>query len=98
MVHGNIEMISSLLLRISPEADYELLREKLAAMPGLEVGARTDTDRLPIVIETSDSATANQIYQQLCELPGILFVDIVAVFFDDSTSEESIYFQNAGES
>lgn len=97
MVHGNIEMISSLLVRISPEADYAWLREKLAAMPGFEVGALTDTNRLPIVIESSDSATADQIYQQLCELPGILFVDIVAVFFDDLNSKEPLCIRNAGE-
>jgi nitrate reductase NapAB chaperone NapD len=44
--------------------------------------------RLPIVTETDDLESAEDLVEALGRIPGISFVDVVSVHFDDDNEED----------
>lgn len=53
---------------------------------GIELGHRRGR-RVPIVVDSPDRHADQQIWGWLNELPGVVFVDVVFVHFDDDCGE-----------
>lgn len=76
--------ISGLVLSFSP--DSSLPRETLDALrnhPSIVIGDACE-NRIPIVVESADSEDATTIWEWLHSLPGIAFVDLVYLHFEDN--------------
>lgn len=56
--------------------------------PRIEIGV-TDSRRMAIVIDTATSDDDKQLWNWLQGLPGVAFVDLVMVGFEDSTASGS---------
>jgi len=81
--------ISGLVLSLSEQHSLrEHALEALRHEPRIEIGAR-DSLRVAIVCDTACGEEDKQLWNWLQQLPGIVFVDVVMVGFDDdSTSNE----------
>lgn len=77
-------VISSLLVTVNDEERRDEIAEALGRDPRLQVGSPQGA-RLPLVAEASDERAAEAMFDELRARDGVLFVDLVAVYF----SEES---------
>ena len=70
---------------ISPQR----ITEKIAGLPNVEVGEFVpDSRRLPIAIDSPAPATLEETTRSLQEIPGVAFVDVVYVHFEDDEENE----------
>ena len=81
--------ISGLVITLSPVAE-------LAAQAIATLGARPEftpaerNDRwLPVAMEARDDAASRDLHDWLCTLPGVEFVDVVYVNFDEDNRSHS---------
>ena len=72
--------------------DQPALREKamdaIRDEPRIEIGV-AKSRRMAIVIDTASSDEDKQLWNWLQELPGVVFVDVVMVGFEESTASGS---------
>jgi nitrate reductase NapAB chaperone NapD len=75
--------ISGLLITLDrdPEKKSDAIA-RLQSHPAIDLGDR-DGLRLPIVVDTASSEDDRMVWAWLHELPGITFVDVVYIHFDD---------------
>ncbi len=80
--------ISSLVITLDPDPDLrERALSSLTAMSGVTVGTAYST-RLPVVLETATLAEGRDLVeQQLTQLEGVRFVDVVRIDFEDLDGE-----------
>lgn len=77
-------MTSGLVITLSADATLAAgARTAILARPGLTLGKLQDR-WLPVVAETADVAASRDLHDWLTDLPGIEFVDVVEVNFDDA--------------
>lgn len=70
---------------ISPQR----ITEKIAGLPNVEVGDFVATSRrLPIAIDSPNPNALEETTRSLQEIPGIAFVDVVYVHFEDDVGIE----------
>lgn len=75
--------ISGLLITL--DRDRSQRASALAALrdhPSIDVGDGED-HRVPIVVDTLSSDEDRTVWEWLHELPGVMFVDVVYVYFDE---------------
>ena len=81
--------VSGLVVSLS---DQPALREKamdaIRDEPRIEIGV-TKSRRMAIVIDTASSDDDKQLWNWLQELPGVAFVDVVMVGFEESPAPGS---------
>ena len=74
--------VSGLLLTLSTRGDLaEAALDRLKSDPKIEVGSAHGR-RLPIVLDTSNRAENDRYWQRLQEDPGIAYIDVTCVYFD----------------
>lgn len=59
--------------------------QRLRSHPCMTVGESTDR-WLPVAVEAEDDAASRELHDWIAALPGVAFVDVVHVNFDDSTT------------
>ena len=79
--------INGLLVTLSPESapEREAVARRLGARRELAVGELTGR-WLPVAMEATDDAHAREIHDWIGALPGVDYVDVVSVSFDDDAS------------
>lgn len=76
-------LISSLVLTLADEpAPRAAAIARLRAHPALELGEVNDR-WLPAAMEAADDRESRALHDWIGALPGVVFVDVVAVHFDD---------------
>lgn len=73
--------ISALVLTLDQQT-IEPTLARLNADPRLELGERRGV-RLPVVAETIDCRAGRRLFEQLRDIPGVDFVDVVMVDFSE---------------
>lgn len=76
--------INGLLVTLAPQsrAKCEAVARQLAARTELSVGELNDR-WLPVAMEAADDAHARELHDWIGTQPGVEFVDVVSVSFDD---------------
>ena len=61
--------------------------------PRIELGIseleQTVASRIPIVVDTQSNEGDKQVWQWLNDLPGVVFVDVALVGFEDNSNDDS---------
>ncbi|WP_442510957.1 hypothetical protein SH528x_002608 [Novipirellula sp. SH528] len=61
--------------------------------PRIELGIseleQTVASRIPIVVDTQSNEDDKQVWQWLNDLPGVVFVDVALVGFEDNSNDDS---------
>jgi hypothetical protein len=80
-------LVSALVLTLDASPpDRAGLLAQLAADSRLELGA-LQGHRLPVVAEVPDAGSGERLVEELQDLPGVAFVDVVLVDFSLSDSD-----------
>jgi nitrate reductase NapD len=79
--------ISSVVIVTRPQ-ETDAVAARLAALPGVEVHARTAEGRLAATLEDCALASAADTYVRLHTLPGVHCVSLIYQYSDESISEE----------
>lgn len=75
--------VSSFVVALPDDPDDACaVQEAIEALPVFEVGGRVG-QRLPVVLEADDGATARHWHEWVESLPGVIKVDVAFVSFDD---------------
>jgi len=75
--------ISSLAISLSRDAALaDDAARSMEQHPRIEVGRRVGS-RLPVVVDTPDREEDKAVWAWINQLPGVAFVDVVFVHFDD---------------
>lgn len=78
-------MISSLVIRLAPQADPALLRARLTSFPGLELGACSEHRSLPVVLEADDHFSLLDATRRIQNLDDVSHVDVVYVHWESDS-------------
>ncbi len=78
-------MIASLIVTLNNVTDLETdILHNVAAIPGVEIGdVQHTTRRVPITIDALNPKALEETTQRLQQCPGVAFVDVVFVHFED---------------
>ncbi len=67
--------------------------DALRREPRIELGIseleQTVASRIPIVVDTQSNEDDKQVWQWLNDLPGVVFVDVALVGFEDNSNDDS---------
>ncbi len=64
--------------------------EKIAnAMNGVEVHARTEDDRLVVVVEDTEEKQASEVIMDMHQIPGVLSLALTYHHFEDPQGEDA---------
>ena len=77
-------MISSVVVRVASEGAVADVAERLATDPRIETGTPLDGGAIPLAIEAETAEEMERAHQWLRTLPGVSFVDVVCVYFDEA--------------
>ena len=80
--------ISSVVLRAAPESLGEV-RDRLEALPGVEVHAATGDGRLVITLEDCGTASAADTFVKLHDIAGVMSVAMIYQYSDESGTQEA---------
>jgi periplasmic nitrate reductase NapD len=78
--------ISSVVIRVRPERLAEV-EAALRAMPGVEIHAVADANRLAVTLEDSDTARAADHFVALHAIPGVLTVTLIYQYDDSEVAQ-----------
>ena len=79
--------ICGCLVHAIPErADF--IGERLAAMTGVEVHARSDDARFVVVVEDTGTARASDLIMEIHQIPGVISVTLTYHHFEDLPGAE----------
>jgi nitrate reductase NapD len=81
--------ISSAIVHVVPER-IEAACAALAAMPGVEIHARTPEGRVVVTIEDDGTDSAAGRYVELHGVPGVASVAMVYQYCDDESDSEEV--------
>ncbi|NJD23876.1 MAG: glutamate synthase [Betaproteobacteria bacterium] len=81
--------ISSAIIHIVPER-IEVAAAALAALPGVEIHARTPEGKIVVTIEGDGTDTAANRYVELHGIPGVMSVAMVYQYCDDESDSEEV--------
>jgi len=73
--------ISSYVIRYAP-AEQSAVRQRLSALPGVEIGEATDLG-LPVVADTATNRASMDLGDKLQQLPGVKSAVLVYHNFED---------------
>ena len=76
-------LTAGLLLSLQPKAPIGELTRVLAEHPSFQPG-QTEGRWLPVAMEAADDAESRELHDWVSALPGVAFVDVVHVNFDES--------------
>jgi hypothetical protein len=79
--------ISGLVITLEPDADPVSLGALLLARPGIAVG-KVEGRWMALVAEAPDEVGSRTLHEWLERLPGVAFVDVVHVSFEDEAGSE----------
>lgn len=74
-------IVSGLLVTLAPEANRAALHNTLMARSELSVGQIHDR-WLPVALEAGDDVHSRAVHDWLMALPGVEYVDVIAVHFE----------------
>ncbi len=76
-------MIASLIVTLDAKTQDTI--DQISGLPGVEIGTvNQDAARLPITIDSADPNALEEITRSLQECPGVAFVDVVFVHFEEA--------------
>jgi nitrate reductase NapAB chaperone NapD len=80
-------MIASLVATLDRHAaDVAKTVSEISRIPGVELSDMTDlAHRLPVMIDSPDPDSLEDITRRLQQIPGVAFVDVVFVHFEDES-------------
>ncbi|MCA9008551.1 MAG: hypothetical protein KDB01_02335 [Planctomycetaceae bacterium] len=80
-------MIASLVATLDKDlADLSKIISRISCIPGVEIGSVTAvTHRFPLMIDSPDPDSLEVITRRLQQIPGVAFVDVVFVHFEDES-------------
>ena len=80
--------ISGLVITLSEKArERSVALAALAEDRRIEIGEATES-RLPIVVDTPSSEEDRHVWEWLHNLPGVVFVDVACIHFDDEQHKD----------
>lgn len=74
--------ISGLVLSLTNDAVMDDLVVRLSTDPRIDVGA-SHGKRLPVVLDTADSAEDRELWRWIRSQPGVCYVDVSFIHFDE---------------
>lgn len=85
-------MIASLVATLDKDlADRPEIVSQISRIPGVELNdAKAFTHRLPVMIDSPDPDSLEEITRRLQQIPGVAFVDIVFVHFEDESDSVAV--------
>jgi nitrate reductase NapD len=81
--------ISSVVIRTRPES-LAAVRERLAALPGVELHTEAPDGRLVVTVEDTNVATAAETYLGLHNIDGVLGASLVYQYSDDGLEPQEL--------
>ena len=80
-------MIASLVVTLDSDiADLPETVSQISRIPGVELNdAKAFTHRLPVMIDSPDPDSLEEVTRRLQQIPGVAFVDVVFVHFEDES-------------
>ncbi|MBT5019214.1 chaperone NapD [bacterium] len=85
-------MIASLIITHDGNIDDTLKR--VVALPGVEIGTVTEgANRFPITLDSPAPNALEEITRNIQECPGVAFVDVVFVHFEDDSKPHVAAFE-----
>lgn len=75
--------ISGLLLTLYDDASATDVIESLHQIEGVECG-EPNGQWLPIAVDSPSARSSRDLHDQLLSIPGVTFVDVVSVSFDEA--------------
>lgn len=83
-------MISGVVATLNCEAaDCRPLVAQISQHSCLEVGELVDNRKLPVTIESTGRKETEELTRWLMSIPGVAFVDVIYVHFDDDDQPPS---------
>lgn len=84
-------MIASVVAILDHKHPREESLRAIAKLPGVAIGeAMTVAHRIPITIELPDSCGLEDTTQRLQQCPGVAFVDVVFVYFENDDLDGAV--------
>ena len=85
-------MIASLIATLDKDiANLSDTVSQISRIPGVELGdAKAFTHRLPVMIDSPDPDSLEEITRRLQQIPGVAFVDVVFVHFEDESDSDPV--------
>ncbi len=79
-------MIASVVAILEPDCSPRAVLEDITQIPGAEIGDFTQSPRrIPITIDSHDPNALEETTLKLQQCPGVAFVDVVFVHFEDES-------------
>ena len=80
-------MIASLVATLDKDiADLSEIVSRISCIPGVELSdAKAVIHRFPVMIDSPDPDSLEEITRRLQQIPGVAFVDVVFVHFEDES-------------
>lgn len=85
-------MIASLVATLDKDiADLSEIVSRISCIPGVELSdAKAITHRFPVMIDSPDPDSLEEITRRLQQIPGVAFVDVVFVHFEDESDSAPV--------
>ncbi len=85
-------MIASLIATLDKGvADLPEIVSQISRIPGVELSdAKAFAHRLPVMIDSPDPDSLEEITRCLQQIPGVAFVDVVFVHFEDESDSDPV--------
>ncbi len=85
-------MIASLVATLDKDiAELSEIVSRISCIPGVEIGdTKAVTHRLPVMIDSPDADSLEEITRRLQQIPGVAFVDVVFVHFEDESDSAPV--------
>lgn len=85
-------MIASLI--ITHHGNTEDTLKRVTALSGVEIGTVTDgVNRFPITVDSPEPNALEEITRSIQECPGVAFVDVVFVHFENDSERHATAFE-----
>lgn len=82
--------VSGLVITFSGDVtDHRMSLKRLHEEPAIEVGEARGA-KLAIVVDTESRQRDQEIWQWVCELPGVILVDVAFVGFEEPESHSEL--------
>jgi nitrate reductase NapAB chaperone NapD len=83
-------MIASLIVTLDEgTTDLSEIASQMSRVPGVEINdSNALSHRLPVIIDSLDPNSLEEITRRLQQIPGVAFVDVVFVHFEDESDSD----------
>lgn len=83
-------MIASLIVTLDEgTSDRSGVASDMSRVPGVEIqDSNALSHRLPVIIDSLDPEALEEITRRLQQIPGVAFVDVVFVHFEDESDSD----------